>query len=780
MLCRGQTVGKTRDGRVLLPNGWYLSPAGKQIPLGGFPLNVVPVPHSNYAVTTSNGYGDHFLAVVDVNTQTIKSRVPIHEGWMGLAVSPDGGTIYASAGDEDRVLVYRLRNGDLILRDSIAFPKGSFPAGLALNKSANVLFAAGNLSNSVISVDLQTARVVFDVPVGHKPYACVFNAATNRIYVTNWGGDTVSALDADTGFLLATIQVEAKPNALLLNRDGRTLFVANGDHNSVSVVDLTVNRVIERIDVSLPGVRLPGTIPNALALSSSGRTLYVADADANAIAVVDVSIAGRSAIAGFIPTGWFPTALTIVPLHAKDMLVVTNAKGAQSYGIGTTLGPNETYSTTSTFPAKLMQGTVSFIPQASSALLLRYTKEVRENSPSVAQRTILPPFPLGKDCPIRHVFYIIKENRTYDQVLGDLPEGNGDPRFTLFGELVTPNEHALARQFTLIDNLYHNAEVSATGHFWTDSAYATEYVEKLWPSTYSGRGGAGRRLEYHDDDDDYPSSGFLWDLCKRQGMTYRSYGEFGRVLGAEPGHVRPATKGLAGHVNPDYLGADAIASFSDLQRYGVWHKEFVEFVGKGTLPSLEVISLPGDHTVATRPGYPTPKAMVAENDFVLGKMIDDISHSLYWKDSAIFVIEDDPQSGPDHVDCHRTTAFVISPYVRRRFVDHQMYSSVSMLLTMEKILGLPPMTQFDAKATPMWSLFQSHADLSPYVKTQPNVDLKEINTQSSYGASESSKMLLDAADEADDGELNEILWKSMRGSDSVMPPRRVGANSFQR
>ena len=779
-IARSQAPGSVGNGRVLLPNGWYISPAGKQIQLGGFPLRVVAVPHTQYAVITSNGYGDHFLAVLDARTGTVKSRMPIREGWMGLAASSDGRTIYAAAGDEDRVLAYRLRKGELTPLAAVPFPKGSFPAGLALSDDGRVLYAAGNLSNSAIAVDIHTHKVLFNVPVGHKPYACAIHPFMDRLYISNWGGDTVSILNSHTGSLVGTVQVGEKPNDILVTPNGKAVFVANGDGNSVSVIDAATDQVLEQIEVSFQTTTLPGTMPNALALSSNGTTLYVANADNNAVAVVDVSNPSRCIVRGFIPTGWFPTGLTVVPKRPTDVLVVANGKGAQSFGIGSLLKPGENYNTSGNFTGRLLQGTISFIPEPSRLLLRKYTQQVRENWPQTAQlKAPDAPFALGRDCPIKHLFYIIKENRTYDQVLGDMPEGNGDARYTLFGRQITPNQHALARQFTLIDNLYHNAESSATGHFWTDSAYSTEYVEKLWPSTYSGRGGRASRPDYHDDEDDNPTSGFLWDECARHGVSYRSYGEFSSVLGAQAGHARAATRNLIDHVNVDYLGSDAIASFSDLQRYAVWHKEFEQFVEAGSMPAFQIISLPGDHTLGTRPDALTPQAMVAENDLVLGKMIDDISHSKFWKDSAVFVIEDDSQSGPDHIDCHRTTAFVLSPYVRRAFVDHTMYSSVSILRTMEKILGLPPMTQYDGVATPMWPLFQAQPDMTPYTALQAQINIDEKNTLQSYGAVESLHMPLDAADEADDGQLNRIIWKSIRGRESALPPPRVGGNSLQ-
>jgi hypothetical protein len=512
--------------------------------------------------------------------------------------------------------------------------------------------------------------------------------------------------------------------------------------------------------------------------------LYVANADNNSVAVIEIAHPVRGKLLGFIPTAWYPTGVALAAGEKRPSLVVINGKGAQSYpnaipwsgAISPLTGAGVATVTDSKNPGyvgNMLQGTVSFVPLPDRAELDRYTAQVGRNTPR-ADATLAPPIALGKASPIQHVYYIIKENRTYDQVFGDMKEGNSDPAYCLFPENVTPNHHALAREFVLIDNLYHNAEVSASGHFWVNSAYDRDYVEKFWPSTYSGRG-KKERQDYHDDAEAYPSHGFLWDICARFGLSYRSYGEFARVAGAKEGGVRAATRSLEGHVNPTYRGPDFIAGMGDLQRYEIWLKEFREFERAGTLPQFQVISLPGDHTLGTRPGKQTPRAMLAENDLALGKMVDAIAHSVFWKDTAIFVIEDDPQNGPDHIDCHRTPALVISPYVRRGVVDHTMYSAVSMLRTMEMLLGLPAMSQYDAAAVPMWKLFQASPDGTPF-RAKPNgIPIDEQNTILSYKARESMKMDLDEADDADEDELTEIVWRSVKGASSAVPARRTAA-----
>jgi YVTN family beta-propeller protein len=647
-----------------------------------------------------------------------------------------------------------------------------------------VLYIAANLGNSAMAVDTGTRKVLYQQPVGAKPYTCALSRSTGRLYVSNWGANTVSVLMAASGKAVSEIPVQDKPGDLLATPDGTLVFAVNTDRNTVSVIDTKENRVIEQIETSILPDAPPGSTPNALAFDARSRILYVANADNNSIAVIDVARRGKSKLLGFIPTAWYPTGVALSTTGAQPKLVVINGKGAQSYANAVTWSgaispltrPGVATVADSRNPGyigNMLQGSVSFVSLPDRAQLAHYTAQVRQNTP-VANPAIAAPIALGKASPIRHIVYIIKENRTYDQIFGDMKEGNGDPDYCLFPDRITPNHHALAREFVLIDNLYHNAEVSATGHFWVNSAYDRDYVEKFWPSTYSGRG-KKERADYHDDAEAYPSHGFLWDLCARFGLTYRSYGEFARVAGAKEGGVRAATASLVGHVNPTYRGPDYIAGMGDMERYQIWLKEFREFERQGTMPQFQVLSLPGDHTLGTRPGRQTPRAMLAENDLALGKMVDAISHSEFWKDTAIFVIEDDPQNGPDHVDCHRTPALVISPYVRHGYVDHQMYSAVSMLRTMELLLGLPPMSQYDAAAVPMWGLFQASPDDHHYVAREPGIPIDEKNTVLSYGARKSMKMDLDEADDADEDELNEIVWKSVKGKASPLPVRRTAA-----
>ncbi|MBT9331552.1 bifunctional YncE family protein/alkaline phosphatase family protein [Paracidobacterium acidisoli] len=766
--------GPVSGSETLLPNGWSLSPAGAQVATGGFPLHVIAIPHTHLVVMMSNGYGEHFLSLIDSATARVVQRVPIHEGWMGLAVNAAGSRLYASSGAGDSILIFDLTNRQLKEEGAIALPAGTFPAGIVLGEGDRLLYVAGNLANKLLIVDTAQRKVVAEGPTGKKPYTCVVDSLHGHVYVSNWGENTLSVLDASSAKPVATVKVQEKPGDMVISPDRMRVFVTDGDRNLVSMVNTETQQAEEEIDVSLNRTPLAGSTPDGVALSANGRTLFVACANNNSVAVVDVTRRRHAAVPGFLPVGWFPSSLTVLGTGSEQRLVVANAKGAHSFENGSKFVLNSSDHINKGYVGLVLQGTVSVIPFRELKHLPVYTQQVLRNSPfTTPQASAAAPFALGRRGPIQHVIYIIKENRTYDQVLGDMKEGNGEASYAIFGEQVTPNQHAMARQFTLFDNLYHNAEVSATGHFWTDSAIAPEYVEKLWPSTYSGRG--GHRMEYHDDDDDYPASGFLWDQCAKKGISYRSYGEFARVLGAAPGKVRPFTPSLQGHINPDYRGSDVIATVSDTERYGIWHREFMQFVEERSLPAFEVISLPGDHTVGTRPGAQTPRAMVAENDLMLAKMLDDISHSIYWKSTAVFVIEDDAQNGPDHIDCHRTTAFVLSPYIRRHFVDHTMYSSASVVRTMELLLGLPPMTQYDASAVPMWASFQAAPDMTPFSAVPARIPIEEKNTLQSYGAAESMRMPLDAADQADDGELNEILWKSVRGAGSEPPSRRLNA-----
>ncbi|MCF6331837.1 MAG: bifunctional YncE family protein/alkaline phosphatase family protein [Draconibacterium sp.] len=781
------------DGKYLLPNGWKLSPAGREINLGGLPLNIVLVPNTHYAVVTSNGYTDHFLALVDLNAEQIVDRHIIKQGWIGLAVSNDGERVYASAGGKDRILVFNVKNKRLDLTREISLPNGMYPSGLSLGSDNRYLYVVGNHNNKLLQINLSTNQIISSWEVGTTPYTCIISSDLETVFVSNWGENSVSVVDLTKQEEVKKIIVKDHPNDLIFNSDENFLYVACGNWNIVSVIDLNRKKVIEEIEISLfPGAP-PGSTPNALALSPNGKELYVANADNNCLAVIDVSNPHKSTPLGFIPTGWYPTAIAISKTGEK--IIVANGKGSVSSPSGDKSKglPGESIH-------GILEGTLSFIDKPDVQQIDRYSKQVYSNTPYLNKNRTLPspPFSLGDNSPIKYVFYIIKENRTYDQIFGDMEIGNGDPSYCYFPEEVTPNHHALARKFVLFDNLYHDAEVSADGHFWSTAAYATDYVEKSWPSSYGGKGSP--RLQYHDDSIAYPSSGFLWDLCAAKGITYRSYGEFVRVWipkgdekypsletmetqqfsSSEEDYkrgmkIRPATRSLEGHYNTEYTGADYVKGMSDSTRFNIWIKEFHQFIKEGEMPKFTVLSLPGDHLLGTQPGVQTPRAMMAENDLILGKMVEEISHSPFWDQTAIFVIEDDPQSGPDHVDCHRTVALVISPYTQQGIVDNTMYSSSSMLRTMEEILGLPPLTQYDASATPMWNAFKSKPDFTPYTALKNRIPLNELNSKNSFGAQKSLELTLGQADTAPDDEYNRILWYAIMGEDKPFPPRKRAA-----
>ncbi len=522
----------------------------------------------------------------------------------------------------------------------------------------------------------------------------------------------------------------------------------------------------------------PGSTPNSLALSPNEKHLFVANATINGVAVFDVSRPGHSASLGFIPVGWYPTSVRVTPDGKR--LLVANGKGVISRS--NRLGPNpgrEMPGTVSEYIAGLLQGTVSVIPLAAgdkfeeemkkhTAQMYRCLPLPEEQSRAAsAEENALPRF-AGGASPIKYCLYVIKENRTYDQMLGDLPQGNGDPSLCLFPERITPNHHQLAREFVLLDNFYVESEVSADGHEWTMGAYATDFVEKTWPLSYGHN--KHKKFPYPAEgnfDIATPAGGYLWDRAREAGVSYRSYGEFVRngKTTNDPGTTRVAA--LRDHFDPWYRSFDT--GYSDQLRVDRFISELKRFEREGDMPRLQIVRLPNDHTSGTATNKPTPIAAVADNDLALGRLVEALSRSRFWAQMAIFVVEDDAQNGPDHVDAHRTIAYAISPYIKRGTVDSTLYSTSSMLRTMELILGLKPMSQFDAAALPMYNSFRGRPDLRPYAALPANVDLNAINTKTAWGAKLSNKMDFTKEDAADDLLLNEVIWRSIRGGGSKMP-----------
>jgi YVTN family beta-propeller protein len=798
--------GKTATG-ALLPNGWTLTPEGAQVPTSDLPLNMVLSNDGAYLLVTTNGNGDQTINVIDLRRGESAQTVSVKKSWLGLTFAPDGKRFFVSGGDDNEVMVFDFaegkaeESGKIILgsadyhklndRDRAAARRQglgeyAFPAGIAVTPDGKRLYVAENLTHKVAVVDLATRQVITKIAVGEYPYDCEASGDGKRVYVSNWGSRSVAVIDTAGNQVINNIPVGDHPNDLELTRDGRILYVANANSNTVSVVSTEQMKEIEAISTALHPKSPIGSTPNAVALSPDEKTLYIANADNNDVAVVDVAKRGSSEVEGFIPTGWYPTSVRV----SKDgkRIFVANGKGVAS--AANPQGPNPYKGRTPQYIGSMLKGTVSLINLPAKAKLAQLTRRVYANSPytdemlkaarAPKEKTAIPSR-VGAPSPIKHVIYVIKENRTYDQVLGDMKEGNGDPSLCLFGEEVTPNQHALAREFVLLDNFYVDAEVSADGHNWSMAAYATDYTEKTWPTNYSNR---GRSYDYEGSKKiARPTGGYIWDYCARAGVTYRSYGEFvasregkpggGGETGGDPGAAPKREsdtneKALEGHFSATFPTWDL--NVPDNKRIDAWLEEFREYEKNGRLPQFQIVRIGGNHTQGTRPGAPTPRAHVAENDLAVGRLVEAVSHSeRYWKETAIFIIEDDAQNGPDHVDAHRSIAFVASPYTKRRYVDSTMYTTSGMLRTMELIVGLPPMSQYDAAATPMYNSFTNQADLAPFKHLEARVDLAEKNPENAPGSQRSAQLDFSKEDAAPDIEFNEIIWKSVRGANSRMP-----------
>lgn len=756
-----QLPGRMDDGRTLLPNGWMLSPAGTSLELGDLPLGMRISPDGRFAAVVNNGQGKQSVMLVNIAERRVIQTLEIKRSWLGVRFNHSGDRLYVSAGNDNALNEYALLRDSVALARSIRlgkeYPEEDIsPADIEIDGTDSVLYVATKGDNALYAIGVASGSLLqrchFDRPL----YSCLLDEKRGLVYATVWGGAAVAIVDRESLTLKRMISVGDHPNELIQTRDGKRLFVANANNNTVSVIDLDRQRVIETISTSISPDALNGSTPNSLALSSDDKTLYVANADNNYLAVINIDAFGSSRPVGFIPTGWYPTVVRCL----DTMLLVANGKGMSSRA-----NPKREYI------ASMFKGTLSFIPVPSNADLRRYSATVAENTPLTRPH----PAPVWEEdnpipksdavsSPIKHVFYVIKENRTYDQVFGDLPRGNGDSSLCLFGRTVTPNQHAIAEEFALLDNYYEDAEVSADGHNWSMAAYATDFVEKTWPTLYGGRGG---EYVYEKEGITSPAAGYIWDNCNRHRVSLRNYGEFIYEDDTANGKPRVKAAGLLGRTSPAYRGWDL--QYPDVKRAEVWIKEFDEYERGDSLTRFQIIKLPNDHTAGTKKGSISPRAMVADNDRALGMIVDRISHSKYWKESAIFVLEDDAQNGPDHVDAHRSIALVVSPYTKRKFVDHTMYSTSGMLRTMELILGLPPMSQYDLSATPMYTSFTSSPEPTPFVARDNLIDLHEMNALGAYGQERMEAFDLGREDAAPDVEFNEIIWRAVRGARAEMP-----------
>lgn len=725
-----------------------------------YPLNVLNV-NDRYLVSTNDGYGKQYLQSYDAIRRQVTGKLELPSLWFGLAYESENRLLVASDG-KSGVYVIPFEGGALGRPRYVEISGCKLTAGLVVQDRQTAIVAC-NQNHQIIQFDLGSGAVRARLRVGEFPFVLTLLPG-NRLAVSSWGQSSVTLVELSNLTKVAEIPVGSHPNQMLILPDARTLVVSCSDSDSVLLIDLASLREIRRIDLRPPGSKLTGVQPDALAYDR-GR-LFVALAAVSSVAVFQVEQEKDLDIRfeGVIPVGSFPTALSY-SRQAKTLFIAN--------GRNNVTGPNApVHSGVRPFQyiGEILGGGIEALTDAD---LNRYHPRLQ----SLAERI----YGGGKEAhhvpehrpPIKYVFYVIKENRTYDQVLGDMPEGNGNTGLVLFGEKVTPNHHALAREYILFDNFYVNGDVSADGHLWSTAGTSTEYVNKVWPMEYSKRAPGSLDAPYDGDADHdrpvaVPQSGFLWDRLLKAGITFRNYGEWYSHDEEDQSKIHVYLNGLKEHSDMNFR--DDIGDITDQQRVDEWEREFGEFEANGQLPRFSLIYLPDDHTVGTKPGYRTPTAMVADNDLALGRVVERISKSRYWAESAIFVLEDDAQDGPDHVDAHRSAMLAISPYTRRHAVSHRHYSTVSVLKTMTQLLGIESLTYFDHRAPSLLSEFKSEPSSDGYACRHPRVSLEERNAADAPGAKDSARWDFHGPDRAPSLELNRVIWQSVKGTMSEPPP----------
>jgi YVTN family beta-propeller protein len=862
-----------------LPTGRAIDPRPASVQdVGSIPFNMILSPDGKYAVTTDQGFHQALWAIGTSDgmgashLEYPRSPADQQNGlYYGLAFGPDG-VLYAAQGGNDSIAALKLdSNGKLSRRGIVTTRHGDFPAGLACDARGR-LYVANNDSTYRARRPFETpgSIAIYDPAaegeLGRFDFTGSFGGTPNfplALAVLRDGSKLFVASQRDSAVYVlntsdpahpktkATINTGAHPVALLLNKEQSRLFVANAHSDTISIIDPATETVSATV-LLRPEIAkdVAGATPTALALSPDQQTLYVTLSDMNAVAVVDPN---KAELLGYLPAGWYPTGVVVSPDNKR--LVVVNAKGLVARH------PNPAPGTTrQQSPIALLEGTVITIPVPSRQDLAAPTQRVLDLA-RLTPRRLQRENPLQaiarRADKIKHVIYIVKENRTYDQVLGDLPQGNGDPARCIFGRRVTPNQHALSERFVLLDNFYDCGEVSGDGWTWSTQAQANEYVVRNVPYSYSGR---GRNYDYEGAVKDYPAGGFpakgpdgkplsddpkyrnggpavpdvtespgghIWDLVRNAKLTYRNYGFFYSDGTRDGKHVilpanypnsaglQPGGHDLAGISDVDFLRFDlnyadsegplhlaeqtrdnkflrprkTFGQYGAISRFTEWNREFQQMLKKSPggdgVPNFMTIRFCVDHTMGTNPGHHSPRSMVADNDYAVGQLVEAVSRSPIWQSTAIFIIEDDAQNGPDHVDAHRSTCYVISPWIKKASLDHTFQNTASVLRTMELLLDLPPMCQYDATAEPILDWDKSASNSAVYVAIPPdNKILREINGENSPHEpvspeqkammDESSKMDFAHADRAPADRLNQIIWVSVKGPRAAMPPTPHG------
>jgi YVTN family beta-propeller protein len=739
-----EQVGKLPDGSFLLPSGWRLKPAGVQIPLDTLPMSSVVSRDGKFLLVLNGGYNPPSVSIIATDTMRETSRVQVGDAWLGMAFSPDGKFVYLGGGGSYRVREFSYAQGDLKPSREFEINPGAKPGerdfigDLALSPDGHLIYAADLFRDSVDVINPQTGRVIERFKTGRRPYRIVFHPDGKSFFVSSWADSTVYQHDATNGSEIHRVHVGPHPTDMILSsrkpdRDAAAgerdngakyrLFVTAGNTNSVFVVGVSDEKelsLLETLSVSMTPQEPAGITPSGLALNSDQTRLIVVCSDANAVAVADVS-EQRSHLMGFVPVGWYPTAARILP---DGRLLVLNGRGT------------------------MQTGTLSVIPALTDEGLEEATGTVISLSPyrdALLEAAALQPDSVvvskpGRPSPIRNVIYVIKENRTYDQVFGSLGKGNGDPSLTLFDESAAPNHYKLAREFVLFDNFYASAESTADGHNLATAAIAPDFTQRLWPSQYAGR------AKYYgfegDEPANTPPAGYLWTNAQSAGLSVRNYGEFvqnRKLPTADARQVERVTDpSLQGITNMNYRGFDR--DYPDVDRIKVFLADLKDFEASGNMPRLSIVRLGNDRTQGATAGRPSPRAMFADNDYALGLLVEGLSKSRFWAQTAIFVLEDNAQNGRDHVDSRRSVMLAISPYTRRGIIDSTMYNQASVIRTMELILGMRPMTHFDAGARPLIAAFAPTPNLAPYAAESPRISLQERNLAQSAITTRSAKL----------------------------------------
>ncbi|MBK8881395.1 MAG: bifunctional YncE family protein/alkaline phosphatase family protein [Bacteroidales bacterium] len=808
-------VGTQPDGSILVPSNQLLRPAGFQVSLPGRPVDLVLTPDGKYLLVKNKDD----LDLIRLADRKIMQSLPFERSgasFTGICISPDGKTVYVTDA-KGRVCIAELDQERIMhWKDPVKLPypavgDSPVPGGVILNDKGDKLYVTLSRNNSLGVVDL-SGNSISEIAVGIAPYG-VICASPGKAYVSNWGGrrpedgesayntsgsrvlvdpktgiannGSVSVVDLNRRIQVKNIEVGLHPCGMVLSPDRKKLYVACANSDIISVINTESDEVIDKISVHNGAEKLFGSSPGALAISPDGKYLYVANGTENAVCVIETGIPAK--VLGYIPTGWYPGS--VILNNTGEILYVANVKGTGSRNqVPDRKGHN----------SHDHLGSVSIIPLPGENELKKMTESVIQNNAIAKFRTVsasvtdrgkkvpVPELP-GQASHFKHVVYIIKENRTYDQVFGDMPGGNGDTSLVEFGREITPNHHMLAEEFVLLDNFYCSGVLSADGHQWTDEAFVTDYLEKSF-------GDFTRSYPYDGDDAlAYASSGFIWDNVLKHGLTFRNYGEFvSAVIDPEEAtfselyqdftsgtnkitiRAKANLEQLIPYMCPSYVGFPN--TVSDAYRAAEFIKELKEFEKNDNFPNFIIMLLPNDHTSGTEPGMPKPVSAVADNDLALGRIVEAISESKFWKETCILVTEDDPQAGLDHVDGHRTVGMVISPYTKRGEVISTYYSQINMVRTIENILGLPPMNQLDLTSEPMSDCFTDNADFSPYKAVKNNIPLDDLNPplvslsgDQLYWAKKSIEQDLDDVDRIDEDVFNRIIWHSVKGYDRPYP-----------